>query len=408
MPKPTTLALVGCGWISEAHVSGYRDLYAAGCRDLVISACCDLNPAAAERRAEEIAAFQGTKPRIFTDVAQLVQAGVAEAADVCLPHCFHHQTAIALLAGGLHVQLEKPLGITVRASRAIIAAAQQANRVLATAENTRRHVGSRAAVWAVRQGLIGEPVAGMVTVVRDEPVEVNDPKWAWRNVKLINGGGPLIDGGAHFADMMRQLWGEPTEIDCQMRTLAPRTEATVPVIGKTVVDVEDWWHAHLRFASGMQVTWTFTSKLPAGPQSSARYYGRNGLLTDESGWPFHAFEGGGSIATRDGARIEKAALEARYLASLSAADKARLFPFGVTNSFAIEVWDFIDAIRSRRAPEMDGAEGLASKALCLACYESATAGRTVRYRDVLDGTIDAYQRPIDQRWGLLPATAAAR
>jgi predicted dehydrogenase len=34
-----------------------------------------------------------------------------------VPHCFHHTAAVELLDGGLHVLLEKPLGITVATRR---------------------------------------------------------------------------------------------------------------------------------------------------------------------------------------------------------------------------------------------------------------------------------------------------
>jgi hypothetical protein len=49
---------------------------------------------------------------------------------------------------------------------------------------------------------------------------------------------------------------------------------------------------------------------------------------------------------------------------------------------------------------MDGYVGLAAKALCEACYESATADAPVKFADVLDGRINAYQRPIDAFWNL--------
>ena len=406
-PAPVSVALVGCGWISGAHVDGYKALWQAGYRGMTITACCDLNRATAEDRARQIAAFQGTMPQVFTTTQALIAAQVAQAADICLPHCFHHATAIQLLEAGLHVQLEKPLGITVRASKAIIRAAEAAGRVLATAENTRRHLGARAAVWAVRSAkLIGEPLHGIVSIARDSRPDLSDPKWAWRNVTLINGGGPLIDGGAHFADMMIQLFGEVQDVACETRILAPRVEVTVPIIGKTMSDAEDWWHAVIRFTSGMRVTWSYSHQLPGKELSTGVYYGRSGALTDESGWLFHAFEGGGSLQTPGAAALGTRALEERYLASLSGAERERLFPLGVRDSFAIEIWDFVEAVRTGRRPEMDGQAGLASKALCLACYESAALGGTrVRYADVLSGAVDAYQRPIDERWGLLSRTA---
>jgi hypothetical protein len=47
---------------------------------------------------------------------------------------------------------------------------------------------------------------------------------------------------------------------------------------------------------------------------------------------------------------------------------------------------------------MDGEAGLRAKALCEACYESATAGKPVKYADVLEGKIGAYQQAIDDFW----------
>jgi predicted dehydrogenase len=405
--SPTRLALVGCGWISEAHVNGYKALHAAGCRDFTVTAVVDVNPAAARTRAGQIAAFQGSAPQVFADLETCARAAVADAVDICLPHAFHHRAAISACELGLHVLLEKPLGITIRASRAIIAAAERHGRVLATAENTRRSPGSRAAVWAVREAnMIGEAVAATVTINHVNHADLSDPKWAWRHVRLINGGGTLIDGGAHFADMAMQLFGEVAEVACTTRTLAPATMVEVPKVGRIPTDAEDWWHAVIRFTSDMHLTWSYCSRLPGADLSSGIYRGREGAIVDRGGWLLHPFEGGASVQRPGVAALDPDALQQQYQASLTPAQRARLFPFGVTDSFAIEVWDFIDAIRSARKPEMDGLDGLRAKALCLACYESAALdGKPVSYRDVLEGRIDAYQRPIDRHWGLLPGEA---
>ena len=81
----------------------------------------------------ELAEIQGSIPVVFTRVEDLLSSGLAEAGDLCLPHFLHHSMAISLLEGGMHALVEKPLGITVRASRKMIEAARKAKRVLATA-----------------------------------------------------------------------------------------------------------------------------------------------------------------------------------------------------------------------------------------------------------------------------------
>ncbi len=187
--SPTRLALVGCGWISEAHIGGYRALCEAGCRSFAVTACCDLNRASAERAATAIAGFQGARPAVFGSVEELIAARAAEAADLCVPHCFHHGAATALLRGGLHVQCEKPLGISVRASRAVSIPPPRSApscRALLCSRTPAAMLGARLlGVEPVRQGLVGEPVHGVVTIARDDGLDVADPKWAWRNVKLL-------------------------------------------------------------------------------------------------------------------------------------------------------------------------------------------------------------------------------
>jgi 1,5-anhydro-D-fructose reductase (1,5-anhydro-D-mannitol-forming) len=118
------------------------------------------------------------------------------------------------------------------------------------------------------------------------------------------------------------------------------------------------------------------------------------------GFAFHPFQGGGDCVLADGTTVSSQEIQAQYMATLSEEQRGQLFPYGTMDGFAVEVWDFVNSIATGRKPEMDGYAGLRAKALCECCYESATAGKPVRYSDVLEGRIDAYQKPIDDYWGL--------
>ena len=94
-----------------------------------------------------------------------------------------------------------------------------------------------------------------------------------------------------------------------------------------------------------------------------------------------------------------------YLETLGDAEKEQIFPFGFgsvhrQDGFALEIYDFINAIKDRRPPEVDGWTGLKAKAIAIAIYESAWSGEAVSIADVLDGKINGYQKEIDERWGL--------
>ena len=398
MSGPVRLALVGCGGISGAHVRGYGDLFNRGCKEFLVTACCDPRVESAEKRAEEIAQSQGSLPAVFADVAELVGSGGAEAADVCVPHCFHHQVALTLLEGGLHVMVEKPVGITIKATKKIIEAAEAHGRVLATGENIRRYLAARACEWAINERrLIGDPLLVTVLSINNQPFDYDNPAFKWRGVRLLTGGGMIMDSGAHFADMVQLLFGEVDEVYCTMSTIDERMVEDAPVVGDARVDVEDTWHAVIRFKSGLHIAWTYSRNLHEQAFRAANYYGSLGTMRD-LGYPFHPFQEGGTAVLASGATVSSEQIQMEYLLNLTDEKKARLFPYGSTDGFAIEVWDFVNAVSTGRKPEMDGYDGLRAKALCEACYESATAGKAVRFADVLQGKINAYQKPIDDYW----------
>lgn len=54
--------------------------------------------------------------------------------------------------------------------------------------------------------------------------------------------------------------------------------------------------------------------------------------------------------------VEK--LQEMFLQDISARERNRLFPRGLTDGMAIELWDFIDAIAKGRSVEIDAVEGL--------------------------------------------------
>jgi hypothetical protein len=76
-------------------------------------------------------------------------------------------------------------------------------------------------------------------------------------------------------------------------------------------------------------------------------------------------------------------------------------------TIAIELDDFVTAVAQRRAPEVDGAGGLAAVAGVWAVAESMARGSAVRIADVADGTVSAAQDPVDEAIGLAELHAQA-
>lgn len=69
---------------------------------------------------------------------------------------------------------------------------------------------------------------------------------------------------------------------------------------------------------------------------------------------------------------------------------------------ALEYHEFADCIRNGTPPEVDGVTARRAVALVYSLFESQLAGRPVTIDEVIAGTVDAYQREIDEHLGLVP------
>lgn len=380
------IALIGCGGMMGAHVrQGFQPLWEKGFRSFRIAACVDVNHEAAEAMANQIAEWQGMRPIVFQDVDALLASDSVDAVDIVVPHHEHHTVAVACLEAGKHVLLEKPLAITLRAGRRILEAARRNKLVLSIAENYRRYPDQRAIRWAIQQGCIGQPQ-------RVYWLDVFERRWywGWRDHGEFAGGGWTLDGGVHFADLMRYHVGEITEVTADMATFNPQRWRKVNEHEEPVTaTIEDTTHALLRFENGAIGVWVEAITAPAKTIGKRVIYGTEGAMDLEAGL---------FLRGRD-EPISRKQLRDEFLATLTDDERERLFPFGLMDGVAQEVHEFIVAcLRDNPKVEVDGEEGYRSQAVCMAVYESATLHRPVKVARVMALKVEAYQRPFNERW----------
>jgi predicted dehydrogenase len=128
--------------------------------------------------------------------------------------------------------------------------------------------------------------------------------------------------------------------------------------------------------------------------------GSKGTIADSDIFHPAAFQANGECRLLDGKTYSMSKLQKLFLASLSQRRRDQLFPYGITEGVTLELWDFIDALSRGRPVEIDVEEGLRSKAVSEAIYESGKSGQVVKVTDVLKGKVDAYQRDVDRLWKL--------
>lgn len=404
------LALIGCGGIARRHVLCMKELQERGRGDFVVTAVCDANAANAHEKADMFEELFGVRPTIYSDHQTLIaQAGV-DAVDMCLPHGLHHSIAIDCMESGLDVLCEKPLGITIKACRRMIEAAERTGKVLSTAAPHRRQPGQRVAHWILNEAkLIGEPQSFFHTYRRPPvpPATTNEPipdRVRWRQDKLMSGGGPVLDSGFHYCDTIRYLFGEVDQVYAELRSL--KTGVALPFTEAP----EDTVMVTFTFKSGVVGTWNWSLAAPGEEAYNVTFYGSEGSLRDTTAGRFsifHLFERNptqmesGLIVRKDKTELTLAEAEQMHLATLSAADREFLYPGGTTDGFSIEIWEFLEILRGQREkPEIDGWEGLRSLAVGDAIYESALTGEAIQVDDIVSGQRASFQAPIDEHWGL--------
>ena len=197
------ICIVGCGGMGHRHTIAYHVLEETGLSNMELMAVCDINRDNAERVAGEVERLFGRRPLVFTDPERMLAHPDIAAVDVVTDGSSHHEVATAALAAGKHAQVEKPLGITIRACRRIIDAAAQSGTVLATAENYRRDPVNRMVRAVIDAGLLGDPFLMIQTSLGGGDRMAATP-WRHRKEKGAIG----LDMGVHYADIIRYYLGE--------------------------------------------------------------------------------------------------------------------------------------------------------------------------------------------------------
>jgi predicted dehydrogenase len=302
------------------------------------------------------------------------------------------------------------LGITIKACRLMAETAERTGKVLSTAAPYRRLPGQRVAHWVLNESnLIGKPLSFFHHYRR--PADPSPPghqpvpeRVRWRQDKLMSGGGPVLDSGFHYCDSIRYFFGEVEKVYAELRSL--KTGVPLPFTEAP----EDTAFITFTFKSGVVGAWAWSLAAPGEGDYNVTFYGSEGSLRDTTAGRFsifHLFErrpdqiDKARLTRADGTEYSLVELEQMYRASLSGDRQELLYPGGLTDGFAIEIWEFLEILRGhQQKPEIDGWEGLRSLAVGEAIYESALAGEVIYVDDIISGKRSRFQDPIDAHWNL--------
>jgi predicted dehydrogenase len=217
---PVGIGVVGLGEIGQVHVRGFQ-----GASELArVCAVTDIDPSL--RRVTATA----TGARERATLAELLADEGVQAVSVCVPHSLHREIALAAIAAGKHVLLEKPMAPTVAECEEILDAAARASVRVGVSHNQLFYPPHVRACQLVRSGALGRPLLLRMRL------GIGGKFGGWRADPDATGGGLLFDAGVHRFYMARALCGEVCEIAAMADAPRDRGEDLAVVL--------------LRFASG--------------------------------------------------------------------------------------------------------------------------------------------------------------
>ncbi|MBO1325553.1 Gfo/Idh/MocA family oxidoreductase [Acetobacter sp. TBRC 12305] len=400
---PLKLGLIGCGGMGARHARAACEMFQRGCKAIELVAICDSDPAKRAAISRMAVASAMPAPAEYETVEAMLADTRMEAVDIVLPTSLHHKVILAALAAGKHVQVEKPLALTVAACDLIVEAARHSGRVVSVSENFRRIPSNRALAALLRGGTLGlvQTMVSRCFASPEPPVKAGEPARVspqWYRDRTRAGGYQVLEMGVHEADL-QQYWFGPVETVMAHTGRYPSHKAVACNAS------EDIMNATFGFAGGMATSVVFGAMMRGVSVEDRLFVTEDAVVRSGAS---HAWQNG-SLVRADGSALSAEDATRTWLDGLSAEQRALLLPEGawdrrtvlsdptdpLTYGVGVALYDFARAVRGGTSPEICADVARRAVAVCCAVMESDLLRAEVAVADVLSGRISAAQAPLN-------------
>jgi predicted dehydrogenase len=346
--RQLSFGLIGAGAISTQHIEAIEAI--DGARLGAIAS-------ASAERARAVGERWGVP--WTTDVDELLAHADIDAVAIMTPSGLHSSQALAALARGKHVLVEKPIALSVGDAEAVIGEGRRRGLTVATVSQRRFEPAMVALHGAVSAGAFGTISLILTEGIYHRPQAYYDSA-AWRGTVALDGG-VLMNQAIHMIDLVRWLGGPVRSVGAHVAT---RTHA---------MEAEDTAAVSLQFTSGaIGAIVATTSATPEFPPQ-LRVYGDAG----------HVRIAGEVADEWDVPGIPAPVPATAAPAEPTAAAPAGTATWGTTAAGYIRQYtDFLAAIHEGRPPAVTGDDGRNAVEIVTAAYESSRTGRAVELEGV--------------------------
>ena len=209
MASPLGYGLLGAGAFGSFCLQQYQSL-----DSIKAVAVCDTNAPAADKLAADF----GIKA--YHDFAAMLADPAVDVVHLATPPFTHAALVKQAVAAKKHVLCEKPLALSPEDGRAMIDAANAADRVLAVNLIMRYDPLNQVVDTIVKEKLLGEVIAGnLLNLARDN--QLSPTHWFWDRSKS---GGIFVEHAVHFFDLF-EMWLGPGEVQSAISSTRPGNDA---------------------------------------------------------------------------------------------------------------------------------------------------------------------------------------
>ena len=198
------VGVIGMGNMGAAHAAC---ISAGKIHGLVLNAFCENAP-------ERLEHFRKVYPDLsaYENWEDMLQNPSIDAVIIAVPHPLHTTIAIEALRAGKHVQLEKPVDVSVTRAAQLNAVAQQTDRVFSITFNQRTNALFQKAREIVSSGQLGELKRSVWIITNWYRTQHYYNSGTWRATWSGEGGGVLLNQAPHNLDLWQWICGMPCEI----------------------------------------------------------------------------------------------------------------------------------------------------------------------------------------------------
>lgn len=184
------VGIVGLGWVADAHIETFKTVNGGA-----VTAICS------RRRHEEahLAQQYGTPLKAYTDYNAMLADPEVHIVDICTPHPFHADQAVAAAEAGKHLIIEKPISLTYDDAKRIHDAVRHADVNVCVCFECRYSAHFTMIRSIIDEGLLGDLHYAEVDYYHGIGPWYGQYGW---NVKKDFGGSSLLTAGCHALDAM--------------------------------------------------------------------------------------------------------------------------------------------------------------------------------------------------------------